>query len=149
MLIIRFQRAGKKNQPFFRIVLAEKTAPIKGKFIEKLGFFNPIKKDFSVDAERVKHWRSKGAEVSDSVYNLLIEKKVLEGEKKFVKIAKKKDKKEKAEGPKETGVAGEKEKPVEEKKEESKKKEGEEKKEKEEPKEEKVKKGKKEEKEEK
>ena len=139
MLIIRLQRAGKKNQPFFRIVVAEKTAPIKGKFLEKLGFLNPIKKEFSINEERVKHWTSKGAEISDSVYNILIDKKVLEGKKKIVKITKKKDKKEKAEGAKETGEASGKEKP-EEKKEQTKEKEGEQKDKKEEPKEEQTKK---------
>jgi len=44
MLKIRLTRRGKKNRPFFRIVVAEKSAPIKGRFIEILGFLDPITK---------------------------------------------------------------------------------------------------------
>lgn len=114
MLVIRLQRAGKKNQPFFRIVLAEKTSPVKGKFLEKVGFVNPLKKEISVNEERIKYWTSKGAKMSDSVYNILVDKKVLEGGKRIVKIAKKKEKKgdKKSES---QGQAVEENKPKEEK----------------------------------
>lgn len=97
MLVIRLQRAGKKNQPFFRVVLTEKTSPVRGKFLEKLGFLNPVKKEISINKERTNYWISKGAKISDSVYNILIEKKILEGKKRFIKIKKKKTKKEGAE----------------------------------------------------
>lgn len=109
MLVIRLQRRGKRNQPFFWIVLAEKTAPVKGKYIEKLGYLNPLKKEVAVDGERVKHWLSKGVDVSDTVYNILVEKNIIEGEKRKIKIKpKKKKKEEKAEGEK-TQVSAEKE----------------------------------------
>lgn len=101
MLVIRLQRVGKKNQPFFRLVLAEKTAPIKGKFIEKLGFLNTIKKEKRINAERVKYWIGRGAQPSDSVYNILVEEKILKGKKRFVKIKKKKEKKKEAKESKE------------------------------------------------
>jgi small subunit ribosomal protein S16 len=93
MLVIRLQRTGKKNQPFFRIVLAEKTAPIKGKFIEKLGFLNTVKKEKKINTERVKHWIGKGAQPSDTIYNILVEEKILKDKKRFIKIKKKKEKK--------------------------------------------------------
>jgi len=97
MLIIRLQRRGKRNQPFFWIVLTEKTAPPKGKFIEKLGFVNPIKKERNVNKERVKYWLSRGVQVSDTVWNILIEEKIIEEKKRKIKIKPKK-KKEKKEG---------------------------------------------------
>lgn len=93
MLIIKLQRTGKRNQPFFRIVLTEKKAPPKGKLLEKLGFLNPLKKERKVNSERVKYWLSKGAQVSDTVYNILIEEKIIEGEKRKIKIKPKKKKK--------------------------------------------------------
>lgn len=93
MLVIRLQRAGKRNQPIFKIVLAEKTSPVKGRFIEKLGFLNTLKKEKNINAERIKHWISKGAQPSDTVYNILVDEKIIEGPKRFVKIKKKKEKK--------------------------------------------------------
>ena len=63
---IRLARAGSKNRPFFRIVVSDKRSPRDGKFIEKLGTYNPLlpKEDESrvlFDEERVKYWLSKGA----------------------------------------------------------------------------------------
>jgi len=117
MLRIRFFRTGKKNQPFFRIVVTDRRRPPRGgRFLEILGFFNPLTKERKLKKERIKHWISLGAQPSDSVYNLLIEEKVLEGKKAPVHKKKKKEKKEK---PK-------KEKPKEEKPKEEKVKEKEE-----------------------
>ncbi len=72
MLSIRLARAGRKNSPHYNIVVAEKSAPIKGKFIEKIGFYNPIAnpKVFKVEEERVTHWISKGAKPTDTVASL-------------------------------------------------------------------------------
>ncbi|MCZ2845520.1 MAG: 30S ribosomal protein S16, partial [Candidatus Bathyarchaeota archaeon] len=86
MLVIRLQRRSKKNQSFFRVVLADKKSAVKGKYIEKLGFLNPYTKEVSLDSQRIKYWLSKGACPSDTVYNLLIEKRILEGDKKKIKI---------------------------------------------------------------
>ena len=54
MLKIRLARAGKRNSPFFRVVLTEHTAPSKSGYKEVLGFFNPISKEFKIDLEASK-----------------------------------------------------------------------------------------------
>lgn len=81
MLKIRLQRVGKKNSPSYRVVLAEHTAPPQGKFQEILGHYNPRKKEKSFKKERIEHWLSKGARLSPTVYNLLVDEKVFEGPK--------------------------------------------------------------------
>ena len=82
MLVIRFLRTGKKGQAFFKIVVTEKQkAPTKGRFVEEVGFYNPLTKEKNVKADRVKYWLSVGAQPSDTVYNLLISEKVIEGKK--------------------------------------------------------------------
>lgn len=95
MLIIRFQRMGKKNQALFRIVVAQKESKIKGKYIEKLGFYNPLNKEKKLNIERIKYWLEKGAQVSNSVWNLLVKEKIIEGVKRKIKIKKKKEEKSK------------------------------------------------------
>jgi len=93
MLTIRLNRTGKKNQPFFQIVVTDKrNAPRGGRFIEKVGYLNPLTKEFSLKKERIKYWIDKGAKCSDRVHNLLIKEKVLEGKK--ISVLKKKKKKE-------------------------------------------------------
>ena len=77
MLKIRLQRVGKKNAPSYRVVLAENTAPPQGKFQEILGFYNPRKKEKSFKKERIEHWLSKGAQLSPTVHNLLVDEKIL------------------------------------------------------------------------
>jgi len=98
MLVIRLLRIGKKNQPFFRIVVTDKKNPPKaGRFLEILGFLNPLKKEKKFNAERIKYWLSVGAQTSDRVYNLLVNEKIIEGKKKnVVKIKKKEVVKEQA-----------------------------------------------------
>lgn len=73
MLKIRLSRTGKKSQPSFRIVVQEHTSPIKGKFIENIGYYRPADnpKVFKVEADRVKHWISVGAQPSDTLASLL------------------------------------------------------------------------------
>ena len=113
MITIRLRRIGKKKTPIYNLVLAEHTAPIKGKFIEKLGLFNSKAKDenqrLSVNDERVKYWISKGAQTSQTVNNLLVDAKVLE-EKDRIKASstkKKREKEEKPEKPAEISTATE------------------------------------------
>ena len=78
MLIIRLQRTGKKRQPEFRIVLAEKFRHASKKFIEILGNYNPRNKNFTIkNQERLDYWLSKHVEVSPTVHNLLVEHGVL------------------------------------------------------------------------
>jgi small subunit ribosomal protein S16 len=94
MLTIRLQRTGKKNQADFRIVIAEKEAPVNKKILEVLGSYNPRKKLFRVKSdERLKYWLSQKVEVSPTVHNLFVTNKVLEGTKvKSFSIPKKPEK---------------------------------------------------------
>lgn len=98
MLVIRLLRAGKKNQPFFKIVVIDKRKPSRsGRFLERVGFWNPLTKEKNFNPERIKYWLSKGAKPSDTVYNLLISEKILEGKK----LPKHKKAKKKEKAPKE------------------------------------------------
>lgn len=81
MLRIRLTRRGKRNRPFFRIVVAEARAPIKGRFIEVLGGLDPLGKKVSLKEERIKYWLSCGAKPSDTVHNLLVGHKIIAGPK--------------------------------------------------------------------
>jgi small subunit ribosomal protein S16 len=89
MLKIRLTRKGKKNKAFFRLVVAEHTSPIKGKFIEVLGFLNPHTKEKGLKEDRIKYWIGKGAQCSDSAHNFLVSNGVVKGPKKAVKMKKK------------------------------------------------------------
>jgi len=119
MLVIRFFRVGKKNQPSFKIVVTDKRKPPRaGRFAEEVGFYNPKTKEKVLKAERIKYWLSVGAKPSDTVHNLLISEKIIEGKKTPIYI--KKTKKEEipaAEAPAEVKKAEEvkEEKPTEEK----------------------------------
>jgi len=82
MLVIRLFRVGKKNQPSFKIVVTDKRKPPRGgRFVEELGFYNPVKKEKVLKPERIKYWLSAGAKPSDTVYNLLVSEKIIEGKK--------------------------------------------------------------------
>jgi len=82
MLVIRFFRIGKKNQPSFKIVVTEKSSPPRGgRFVEEVGFWNPLTKQKILKAERIKYWLSMGAKPSASVYNLLVKENLLDGKK--------------------------------------------------------------------
>ncbi|MBU4369901.1 30S ribosomal protein S16 [Patescibacteria group bacterium] len=91
MLTIKFSRRGKKNQPFFRIVVLEKSKDPVGDFLEDLGFLNPLTKKNSLKVDRIKYWISQGAQPSGSVHNLLVKEGVIKADKvKVTKIHKKK-----------------------------------------------------------
>ncbi len=81
MLTIRLQRTGKRNQADFRIVLAEKQSPVKKKFVEVLGSYNPRKKYFQAKEERIKYWIAQRVEISPTVHNLFIGKGLAQGQK--------------------------------------------------------------------
>ncbi len=81
MLTIRFSRVGKKGYPTYRLIISEKQRDPYGKALEILGSYNPHTKDLKAEGERIKYWISKGAQMSDTVNNLLISKKVIEGKK--------------------------------------------------------------------
>jgi small subunit ribosomal protein S16 len=98
MLVIRLLRIGRKNQPSFKIVVTEKKRSSKsGRFVEEVGFLNPLKKEKVVRGERVRYWLSVGAKPSPSVYNLLISEKIIEGKKIKKHKGKKEEKEEKKE----------------------------------------------------
>ena len=76
MLKIRMSRGGAKKRPVYKIVIADSRKPRDGKFIEKVGFFNPLlpkdkKERLSLDVERIKHWLSKGAKPSERIARFL------------------------------------------------------------------------------
>ena len=76
MLKIRLSVGGAKKRPFYKIVVADSRFPRDGKFIEKVGFFNPLlpkekKERISVEVDRVKHWISKGAKPTLRVSRIL------------------------------------------------------------------------------
>ncbi len=91
MLTIRLQRVGKRNQPEYRIVLAEKPAAARKKFIEVLGNYNPRTKHFVInDENRLKYWIEQRVELSPTVHNLFVTKNLVDGPKRGAFRAKKK-----------------------------------------------------------
>ncbi len=82
MLMIRFQRIGRKNDPAFRMLVLEKASgPKAGTYVDLVGSYNPKTKQFAADADKIKDWVAKGAQVSPSLQNLLVSKGILEGKK--------------------------------------------------------------------
>lgn len=75
MVVVRLSRGGAKKRPFFNIVAADKQNRRDGRFIERLGYYNPIATEsetaFSVANERLAHWVSHGAQVSPTVQRLV------------------------------------------------------------------------------
>jgi len=82
MLNIRLQRVGRKHDPSFRVVVVDSRYAAKsGKALEVLGAYNARFGTPTFKAERIKEWIGKGAQVSDTVHNLLIDAKIIEGKK--------------------------------------------------------------------
>jgi small subunit ribosomal protein S16 len=83
MLKIRLARIGRKHEPVFRVVLTDsKNAAKSGRVLEVLGNYDSRRGEKAViDGERVKHWISKGAQLSGTVHNMMVGRKVIEGEK--------------------------------------------------------------------
>ena len=75
MVTIRLSRGGSKKRPFYHLTVTDSRKPRDGRFIERVGFFNPIARGqeerMRVDHERVNYWLSKGAQPSSRVANLL------------------------------------------------------------------------------
>ncbi len=85
MLKIRLKRVGRKHDPSYRVVVTEKhRGPKSGKYIEKLGHYDARTNIKEINADRVKHWISVGAQVSPTVHNLLVTEGILDGKKKNV-----------------------------------------------------------------
>jgi len=77
---IRLKRMGAKNNPFYRIVVADSRTPRDGKTIDEIGYYNPLKNpaEIKVDVERAKKWLSNGAQPTDTVKILLKKAGVIE-----------------------------------------------------------------------
>ena len=75
MVVIRLARGGAKKRPFYHLVVADSRNALGGRFVERLGYFNPIakggEKRFAFDQERVNYWLSVGAQPSERVAALL------------------------------------------------------------------------------
>lgn len=81
MLMIRFQRVGRRNDPAYRIVVTEKRSKPKSGGVEILGSYHPKTKQTIIKNDRVLYWISKGAKTSATVHNLLVKKGVISGKK--------------------------------------------------------------------
>ena len=75
MVVIRLARGGAKKRPFFNIVVADSRNRRDGRFIERVGFYNPIagegEEALRLSLERIEHWKHKGAKLSDTVAGLV------------------------------------------------------------------------------
>lgn len=75
MVTIRLSRGGSKKRPFYQVVVADSRSPRDGRFIERIGFFNPIARGqeevLRLDLDRVDHWISQGAQTTDRVKSLI------------------------------------------------------------------------------
>jgi small subunit ribosomal protein S16 len=86
-LKLRMARAGTKKRPFYHIVVADSRAPRDGRYIERLGYFNPLmakdnKDRLRLDLEKVKAWMVKGATPSDRIARFLDEAGIMKREKR-------------------------------------------------------------------
>ena len=68
---MRLKRMGAKKKPFYRVVAADARAPRDGKFIDEVGYYNPITKDLKIDNEKASEWIKKGAQPTETVRALL------------------------------------------------------------------------------
>jgi len=79
MVTIRLARGGSKKRPFYHLTVTDSRMPRNGRFIERVGFFNPIARGqeerLRVDSDRVDYWVSQGAQVSERVASLIKESK--------------------------------------------------------------------------
>jgi len=75
MVSIRLARGGSKRRPFYHVVVSDSRSPRDGRYIERLGFFNPKacgqEESLRLDSERLDYWVSKGAQPSDRVNTLI------------------------------------------------------------------------------
>ena len=75
MVVIRMARGGAKNRPFYNIVVADSRMPRDGRFLEKIGYYNPkaasSEQKYRIALDRVEHWVKEGAQPSDAVKKLI------------------------------------------------------------------------------
>jgi small subunit ribosomal protein S16 len=83
MLMMRLNRVGRKNNPAYRIVVVDKRTSTKSsKTIDLLGSYNPKLGQITINGEKAKHWLAHGVQASDTVHNMLISQKIIEGKKR-------------------------------------------------------------------
>ncbi len=74
MVTIRLSRGGSKKRPFYSILVADQRRSTRGRFIERVGFFNPVacgqEEKLRLDTDRLEHWVDQGAQMSDRVQQL-------------------------------------------------------------------------------
>ncbi len=79
MVTIRLSRGGAKKKPFYKIVVADSRSPRDGRYIESIGFFNPVARGqqerLRLDVDKLESWVAKGAQTSDRVASLVKEAK--------------------------------------------------------------------------
>ncbi|MCQ2551216.1 MAG: 30S ribosomal protein S16 [Clostridia bacterium] len=80
MVKIRLKRMGAHKKPFYRVVVADARSPRDGRFIEELGFYDPMKdpKVIEIDGEKAKKWLANGAQPTDTVRALLKKQGIIE-----------------------------------------------------------------------
>lgn len=75
MVTIRLARGGSKKRPFYHLTVADSRSPRNGRYIERVGFFNPLargqEESLRIDTDRVEYWLGQGAKASDRVQKLL------------------------------------------------------------------------------
>jgi small subunit ribosomal protein S16 len=82
MLTIRLTRVGKKKDASFRVIVVESKRKVKpGNYLEMVGSYDPRVDKVELKADRIKHWLSMGATVSDTVHNLLVSHKIIDAKK--------------------------------------------------------------------
>ena len=76
---IRLRRMGAKKAPFYRVVVADSRSPRDGKFIDEIGYYNPVSEpvQLKIDAEKAKKWISNGAQPTDTVKALLKKSEII------------------------------------------------------------------------
>jgi len=85
MLTIRLTRVGKKKDGSFRVIVIESKRKVQaGNYLEMVGSYDPRVNTVTLKADRIKHWMSMGATVSDTVHNLLVSQKIIDAKKRNV-----------------------------------------------------------------
>lgn len=81
---IRLRRMGAKKNPFYRIVVADSRSPRDGRFIEEIGYYDPIKQpaEVKIDEAKAQDWLKKGAQLSDTTKSLFVKAGIIPGRAK-------------------------------------------------------------------
>ena len=76
---IRLKRIGAKKTPFYRVVVADERSPRDGKFIEEIGYYNPLTEpvDIKINAEKAQKWLANGAQPTQTVKSLLVKSEII------------------------------------------------------------------------